>query len=88
MGVRANFILKARIFAKEFSKIAPRDRNNVITDVFHFMQPSFRFLVHVLQSFFSLTDAFVSIGHANTKATEILKDLIRLCAVPINFHIM
>jgi len=60
------------------------------TSVLDFLQPRFSFLIHILQSFLSLTNGFMSIGHAKThmpKPSELLKDFIRLCTVRINFHI-
>jgi len=90
IGVRTNFIFKARIFAQYFSKLTPPDRNNLITSVFEFLQPRFSFSIPVLQSFLGLTNGLVSIGHAKApmpKAPEVLKDFICLCAVPIDFHI-
>jgi len=87
--VPAKFIFKTRIFGRRFYKITT-DRNNFINGILDFLQPRFSLLISVLQCFPSLTDAFVSIGHANTpmpKPYEVLKSLIRRCTVRTNFHI-
>jgi len=66
IGLRAKFIFKARIFVQQFCKLAPSDRNNLITSVVDFLHPRFSFLIPVLQSFLSLTNVLMSIWHAKT----------------------
>jgi len=77
-------------FLATIFKLTPPDRNNIITGILEFLQPHLSFLISLLQCFFSLTDRFVSIGHAETpmsKTPEVLDNFISLCTVPINFHI-
>ena len=90
IGVRSKFILKARICAQQFSKLATPDRNNIITSVFDFLQPRLCFLIRVLQCLICVTNGLVSIGHTKTpmpKTPKLLKHFIRIFTVTIDFHI-
>ena len=91
IGLRRQFIFKARFFTQHFSKLAPSDRNNFITSAFYFLQPRLSFHIPVQQCLLSVADGFVSIWHTSTpmpKAPQVLKDLIRLFSVPVNFHVL
>ena len=88
--VRRLFIFEVRIITQEFSKLAPPDRNNLITSVFDFLQTYLSLLIPAQQSFFSVADGLTSIGHTSTpmpKAPKVLKDFFPLCTVPVDFHI-
>jgi len=66
IGVRAKFILEARIITQEFFKLSPPDRNNCITSVSYFLQPRLCLLIQTQQSFVSVADELMSIGHTLT----------------------
>jgi len=88
--VRTKFIFKARNITQYFSKFAPPDRNNIVTSFFDFLLPRHCFLVPVLQCFISVANGFRSIGHAKApiiKTAQILKDLISVLTIHINFCI-
>ena len=83
-------MFKARIFTKQFTKLTPAVRYNLITSIFDFLQTSLSSLIPVVQSFIAFTKGFVLIGHTKTpmaKPSKVFKDFIRFFAVPINFHI-
>ena len=81
IGLGAKLIFKARVFAQQFCKSAPPDRNNLITGVPNFLQPPFSFL--------SITNGFVSIWHVDThaKSTRGIKRLHSSLRSTIKIHI-
>jgi hypothetical protein len=89
IGLRAKLIFKARVFAQQFCKCAPPDRNNLITGVPNFLQPPFSFLISFPQSFLSITNGFVSIWHVDThaKSTRGIKRLHSSLRSTIKIHI-
>ena len=81
---------EGRIVTQEFFKLAPPDRNNCITSVSYFLQPRLCLLIPNQQSFVSVADGLMSIGHTLTpvpKTTQVLKDFSSLITVDVDFYI-
>jgi len=66
IGVRTNFIFEDRIVTQDFSKLKLPDRNNIISSVSYFLQPSLYLLTTTQQRFFSNADELISIAHILT----------------------